>query len=213
MSATINKVVNDTITLALMLTRKGVPVTGQSPTVELRRNQDGRYFDWAAVGAPYWKTIGGSKETLLVERPWLGGYYTKTWNQETYDPDVEGDYTAIYRNTAAPNIVTTVELFAFRASKFLEELVVPASAVAGSAAEYFRLILGLVQQNYILDLTSYNAVGLLTAGRIRIFDTAANLPVTGGGSETTGLLATYNITTVAKVGAADEVDYYRVVKV
>ena len=93
-----------------------------------------------------------------------------------------------------------------------EELVADHYGTAGSAAEALAVIRGLVQQNFILDETTYNTSGLLTACRIRIYDSAANVPSTGGGSETTGLLATYNVTAVAESGNAERVDYYRAVK-
>jgi len=57
------------------------------------------------------------------------------------------------------------------------------------------IILGLVQSNFFLDETSYNAQGLLTSGRIRIFPTktATDLATDGGTGE--GELAAFNIST------------------
>lgn len=75
------------------------------------------------------------------------------------------------------------------------------------------IIRGLVQQNFLLDNTTHNSSGLLTTGRIRIFDIAANVPAAGGGSETTGLLATFNISAVGEGANPGLVDFYRVVKV
>jgi len=220
MAETLLKFVNDTVTLGVMMTRKGVPVTGESPTVEIRRNADGRYWDWVTLA---WSTApAGTKEAALTERTWQGGFYTKTWDQGAADLDAQNDYTVIYRNTSVPYIFTSVEVLSFRidwnqgagivADQVWEEILADHLGTAGSAAEQMAIIRGLVQQNFLLDNTTHNSNGMLTAGRMRLFDTAINLPAVGGGSETTGLIATYNITAVMVVGNPRLVDYYRVEK-
>ena len=45
---------------------------------------------------------------------------------------------------------------------------------ANSVGEAVAIVRGLMQHNYILDNTTYNAKGLLIAGRIRIFKDAAD---------------------------------------
>lgn len=45
---------------------------------------------------------------------------------------------------------------------------------AGTLGEAMALVRGLVQNNYVLDNTTYNAKGLLTGGRIRIFKDSAD---------------------------------------
>jgi len=220
MAETHIKFVNDTVTLGVMMTRRGTPVTGETPTVEMRRMSDGRYWDWNTL---VWSTSPtGTKEATLVEKTWLGGFYTKTWDHGTTDPDAQGEYTAIYRNVGAPNDFTSIEIFYFRfdwsegagviADQVWEEALADHLGTAGSAAEQLAIVRGMCQQNYILDNTVHNSLGLLLEGRIRIFDTAANVPATGGGSETTGLIATYNIETTPESGDQDLVDTYRVVK-
>ena len=85
-------------------------------------------------------------------------------------------------------------------------------STGSSEAEQVAIIRGMVQQNYSLDQTTYNSLGLLLAGRLRLWTEASKVPATGGGSETDGLIATYNITTTPKPTNQDMVDYYKVVK-
>ena len=113
MSETIYSVVNDKVVLGLHLVEDGASVIGQSPTVELRRLRDGRYFDFAAVAAPFWKTTGGSKEQSLAAKSYLPGLYTHTWDQSIYDPDAREQYVAIYRNTDPDYLVEIVEFHHF----------------------------------------------------------------------------------------------------
>lgn len=54
-------------------------------------------------------------------------------------------------------------------------------------------ILGLLHHNAILDDQVYDSNLQLTSARLRVFDTAAHVPVTPGGSETLGLLHEYTI--------------------
>ncbi len=64
--------------------------------------------------------------------------------------------------------------------------------VADSVGESLTLMRGLLQQNFVLDQPVYNAAGLLTSSRIRIFPTAAD--ATAG----TNAIATYVTTSVAQ---------------
>jgi hypothetical protein len=58
----------------------------------------------------------------------------------------------------------------------------------------FRRILGLIHDNGIVDNHQYDAGSNLTSARLRVFDSAVNVPTTPGGSETTGLLFEYVFT-------------------
>jgi hypothetical protein len=58
-------------------------------------------------------------------------------------------------------------------------------------------VLGLVHENIFIDNTVHDANGQLVAARVRLFDSKANCEAaTDGGSETTGLTATYEMSTV-----------------
>lgn len=73
------------------------------------------------------------------------------------------------------------------------------TAVAGGAVDLTTIlaqnnrILGLLHNNAILDQQTYDAEGQLLTARLRIFDTASNVPTAPNGSETTGLLFQYSI--------------------
>lgn len=63
-------------------------------------------------------------------------------------------------------------------------------------------VLGLVHENAFIDNTVFDAFGQLIAARVRIFDSAMNVDMaTDGGSETAGLVATYEITSVYEAQA------------
>lgn len=57
-------------------------------------------------------------------------------------------------------------------------------------------ILGLLHQNAIVDNQTYDVQGQLLTARLRVFDSAGNVPLTAGGDETTGLLHEYTIESV-----------------
>lgn len=105
------KTIGEKVVLGVLLTKENVALTGLSPTLEIRRNVDGWYLDFAATSAPYWKTTGGQKELVLPEKTWLPGYYTWTFDHAVYD-GVKNDYTAVYRNDA-PYRLLELEVLSF----------------------------------------------------------------------------------------------------
>jgi hypothetical protein len=70
------------------------------------------------------------------------------------------------------------------------------SATSASLAQMqadLARVMGLLHRNAILDLQAYDSLGQLTSARLRVFDSAANVPSTPGGDETAGLLQKYDI--------------------
>lgn len=58
-------------------------------------------------------------------------------------------------------------------------------------------VLGLSNENIFIDNTEFDSIGQLLISRIRLFDSTINLDLaTDGGSESTGLLATYEVEAV-----------------
>lgn len=55
-------------------------------------------------------------------------------------------------------------------------------------------VLGLLHHNAIVDNQTYDTNQQITSARLRVFDSAANVPAAPGGSETTGLLQEYAVT-------------------
>ena len=75
------------------------------------------------------------------------------------------------------------------------EYVATESDQAG-VVEKINRILGLNHENIFIDNTEYDASTQLVLARVRLFDSKANCDAaTDGGSETTGLLANYQLTT------------------
>lgn len=72
-------------------------------------------------------------------------------------------------------------------------------AVTGTPEDLYtwiRRLLGLNHENIFIDNTGYDADSQLVLARVRLFDTKAHCDAaTDGGSESDGLLATYQLTT------------------
>ena len=105
------KNIGETATLGLVLRSSGTPITGESPTVEVRRMSDSLYLDWSAVSAPFWVSGGGLREKPLVEQSWMPGFYTTLFDQGLYD-NTNNEYTVIYRNTGLYPVYDN-EVFSF----------------------------------------------------------------------------------------------------
>ena len=54
-------------------------------------------------------------------------------------------------------------------------------------------VLGLLHRNGIVDNQTYDGQNQLTSARLRVFDSAGNVPTVPGGSETVGLLHEYEL--------------------
>ncbi len=63
-----------------------------------------------------------------------------------------------------------------------------------AVATLISRILGLVHENIIMDNTSYDNCNQLVSARLRAYNSASNVPISPGGSETSGLVASYHIT-------------------
>lgn len=93
----------------------------------------------------------------------------------------------------------------------IEQVVATDSNLDDLAAKIIRA-LGLLHENAFIDNTVHDALGSLVAARIRLFDSKTNVEAaTDGGSETTGLVATYEIETTYEADC--RMGTYRVKKV
>jgi len=93
----------------------------------------------------------------------------------------------------------------------IEQIVVTDSSIDDLAAKIIRA-LGLLHENAFIDNTIHDALGSLVAARIRLFDSKAAVEAaTDGGSETAGLIATYEIETTYEADC--RMGTYRVKKV
>jgi hypothetical protein len=114
------------------------------------------------------------------------GRYEGSWT-----PTDVGVYSALF--SVFLDSGYTTELTPFIITREVEQIFVTQSNVDDLATTLARL-LGLVHENAFIDNTTYDSNSMLLSGRVRIFDSKANAQLaTDGGSETTGLVATYTI--------------------
>ncbi len=106
-----------------------------------------------------------------------------TTNQRAHDVFVRADAA-----------ITTAAI----ADAVWEELLTDHSTTVGSVAEAMFIIKGLMHENYMLDNTTYDANGFMTAGRIRIFSTAGAVTAATDGGSGEGETHTFTIGGVAE---------------
>jgi hypothetical protein len=72
--------------------------------------------------------------------------------------------------------------------------------ISGTTQDIYEMVrraLGLIHENIFIDETVFDADGQLVSCRTRLFDSKTNCDAaTDGGSETTGLIAMYTLTSV-----------------
>ncbi len=107
-----SKTLNSKATFALLLTKNRVGISGEFPTIEVRRKADGLYLDFSAVTAPYWVNSGGQQTKVLTESAWEPGLYEWLFDHDVLDQDNANEYVVIYRN-ALPNRFVQVEIYSF----------------------------------------------------------------------------------------------------
>lgn len=130
---------------------------------------------------------GGTLVTTIDLSDYGKGRYEGEWT-----PTSVGTYSALF--SVYQDAGHTVELTPFVISREIEQIFVSQSDVDDLASSIARM-LGLVHENAFIDETTYDANSMLLTARVRIYDSKANASLaTDGGSEATGLVATYTIT-------------------
>lgn len=130
------------------------------------------------------------------------GRYESTWT-----PPIAGVFCAIF--IVYSDSGHTIENISY--TREIEQIFATASSVDDLAAKIAR-ILGLVHENAFIDNTVFDAFSQLTTCRIRIFDSKDHAALaTDGGSETLGLIATYEMQ--ATYESAGRLGTYRYLKV
>jgi hypothetical protein len=100
----------------------------------------------------------------------------------SFTPDAEG--------------VWSVQVLADYDQSWWGEEYVAATGGTQDIVDMLRRLLGLSHENIFIDETNYDADTQLISARVRLFDSKTNCDAaTDGGSETTGLVATYQLTT------------------
>jgi hypothetical protein len=139
--------------------------------------------------------------TLDLVHKHLGRY------EANYTPASAGVYAATF--IVYSDAGHTIE--SIRYSREAEQIFVSDNGMDDLATRLIR-ILGLVHENAFIDNTVFDAFSQLVAARVRIFNSAANCDLaTDGGSEVTGLIATYEITSIYEV--AGRMGTYKMKKV
>lgn len=146
---------------------------------------------------------GATVPLVVVDLPHkVKGRYEASWTPPS--ADVYSAHFFVYADAGH-----TIENIVY--VRAIEQIVATNSSIDDLAAKIIRA-LGLLHENAFIDNTVHDALGSLVAARIRLFDSKANVEAaTDGGSETTGLVATYEIETTYEADC--RMGTYRVKKV
>lgn len=124
--------------------------------------------------------------TLDLDHKALGRY------EANFTPSASAVYSAVFIVYADAG--HTVENIIY--SRAVEQIFASTESIDDIAALILR-VLGLVHENIFIDNTVHDGNGQLVGCRVRLFDSRANCEAaTDGGSETVGLTATYEMSTV-----------------
>ncbi len=74
-------------------------ITGESPTIEVRRISDGLYLDHDAVADPYWVSSGGTKDQIMTESTEVDGLYFYHFDPVAVDSAGKEQYNFVIRNS------------------------------------------------------------------------------------------------------------------
>lgn len=179
------------LVLSLVLS-SGSGAVGKSPQVSIRRYQethgsvlDNYYWTGSAFSpSPYWHTM---TEIDPVNSP---GMYEYQFEQTKVGLEIV--YAVYYRHEvppigfAAETHVVTNEVYIPHAQP--DPIIIGSNTVMGQ----LEVVKGLLHHNSMLDKQTYEGA-LLTYARLRMFDHPSHVPLVDGGSETTGLLAEFEI--------------------
>ena len=177
----------------LVLDTSGAALSGKTDIkISIRRTSDDKGYDWSN---DTFATTPTTPKQVLTEVGTTGEYKLNTANH------VNGFDTSKITNATA-NDAYIVKVFQ-DGGQDAANLPVTAELKVGHHVDDITLVLGLVQNNFFLDSTTYNSAGLLTAGRIRIFatKTLADAATDGGSGE--GELAAFAITATAESSPFD----------
>lgn len=170
----------------------GVGSVGKTPEVSIRRirethggDLDNQFWNGTSfVATPVWHPL---QEVDPINQP---GLYKYLWEQALVG--LEWIYTVYYRHTASP-VGFAVETHVITNEVYIpnpqpDPIIIGSETIMGQ----LEIVKGLLHHNAMLDSQVFEEGQLLSA-RLRMFDNPANIPAVEGGSETTGLLAEFQI--------------------
>jgi hypothetical protein len=173
-------------------------IVGQAVTLaEILEDGNESVYPQAEIYSP-----GSSTPIISVDLDHIAkGRYEGQWT-----PTTIGTYVVLF--IVYSDIARTIENIVY--TREAEQIFVSQSGVDDLASAITR-ILGLTHENAFIDNTTYDINDQLLQARIRIFESRASAQAaTDGGSETIGLLATYNMETTYE--AFNRMGTYRMVK-
>jgi hypothetical protein len=139
-------------------------------------------------------------EDRMAQKVWASDKTTPLFDSGTY-PDGIGTH-----------IVDNLDAKVSLASADLLDSLLSGHFTADSVGEALQLIRGMVQQNYMLDQTTFNASGLMTSGRIRIFSTKSEVDSANDGVSGEGEIATFAVSALAETSDSSKVKTYKVTR-
>ena len=196
----------------------GEGCSGKSPEVSIRRYRE---TDGSPLDGYFWNGVDGFQVgpnwIVMTEQDSvaLPGLYTHIFDQDVVG--LEHMYLVYYRHALLPvgfafelHVVTNDVYSPIQVAEpvifgnnVLSEL---ARIKDGNTGNFdvdrdslYHLnvnldrVRGLLHDNSIVDMQVYDTNNQLTSARLRVFDSAANLPSAPGGNETTGLLFEYTV--------------------
>lgn len=200
--------------------------------VQVRRQQDGYYYDWtnkefriAASVSEFYQTLQEVSQSYnpglyRLDTPDHAGGFNTSIPTNVGTDDIY-DVTVTHRTL--PELYGLPTGFEIRTGALADKIIaLPDSianavwdqmqadhTIAGSFGDLLRRIVALQKENYVIDQTNYNTPGLLTSGRIRLFNTKAEVAAATDGSSGEGEFATYSFTTTSKVDRPERADIIR----
>ena len=211
----------------------GQPLLGNTDVVvQVRRQQDGYYYDWknkefriAASVSEFYEYL---QEVSQSRNPGLyrldtpdhdGGFNTAI----PTNVGVDDIYDVTITHRVTPSLFGLPIGFEIRVGALADKVVSLPDSVAdavwdemqadhvvtGSFGDLMRRIVALQKENYLIDQTAYNTPGLLTSGRIRLFNSKAEVDAATDGGSGEGEFATYQFTTTSKTGQPERADVIR----
>ena len=202
----------------LLLNEDGTPATGKAPTVQIRREKE----PYGAALDLYWWDGAGFVDTVQklamseLDATNQPGVYVYEFAQATIG--LSQQYLVFFEHTAAP-VGSAAEAHIFSDELFVtagqtEPVTVTNQTVLGNlelmkdggtgdfdgatdslhalGLSAIRLA-GLSRENSIYDNITFDAYQQPISGRLRVYDSAINVPAFPGGSETLGLTAEYEV--------------------
>ncbi len=147
---------------------------------------------------PIWEHDGYTKktgETVFTVMVWLDGVVQAAIIPTVSEIGTSGEYKIEFQpdNTGFWTVEVLID---YNKDIWFGEY----DAATGSIQDIYDVVMriaGLSHENIFIDNTSYDADGQLISARVRLFDSGTNCDLaTDGGSETTGMIASYTLNSV-----------------